>query len=139
MSILSEASKAYAANPSREEMDQVLVALMLSLEGEADVYLPAQVTGPEMNVQLGMVQASDGKWYGLMCSTQEEIAKLPGAVSVTMKLQQVLLSVRTTPGMAGLVLDPGNGANCFLQEGEIGILLEELGQRKAAPGGSPLN
>lgn len=31
MSILSEASKAFAANPVREEMDQVLVALMLSL------------------------------------------------------------------------------------------------------------
>ena len=133
MSVLSEASKAYAANPGRDEMDQLLVALMLALESDADVYLPAHVTGPKMEVQLGMVQASDGKWYGLMCSTQEELHRLPGAVSVTMKLQQVLLSVRNTPGMAGLVLDPGNGANCFLREDELSVLLEELGQRKAAP------
>ena len=67
-------------------MDQVLVAMMLSLEGNADVYLPVQVTGSNMQVEPGMVQASDGKWYGIICSSQQELHKLPGAVSATMKL-----------------------------------------------------
>lgn len=139
MSVLSEASKAYAKNPCREEMDQMLVALMLGLESDVSVYLAGQVTGAEMNVQLGMVQASDGGWYGVMCTSQEELHKLPGAVSITMPLRQVLTSIRSTPGMAGLVVDPGNGANCFLKESEIGILLTELGNRTAAPGNSTAN
>lgn len=82
-----------------------------------------------MAVQFGMVQASDGGWYGLVCSSQEELKKLKGAVSVTMKLKDVLLSLRNTQGMSGLVLDPGNGANCILQESELSILLTELGRR----------
>lgn len=114
-------------------MDQLLVALMLSLESNENVYLLAQVTGENMDVQLGMVQASDGGWYGIMCTSQQEIKKLPGAVSVTMELRQVLTSVKTTPGIAGLVVDPGNKANCFLKANEINLLMEELGRRFASP------
>jgi len=132
MKILAEASREYAAERSQAAMDQLLVALMMGLEQDADVYSPGQIMDDDkqgMRVELGMMQASDGRWYGVICTDPSEVDKLPGAKCVTVKLKEMLIRTRATQGLGGLIVDPGNGANCFLQAGEIGILLDSLAKR----------
>lgn len=129
MSILSDASKAYARDRSREHYDELIVAMMLEVSRDAEILAPGKISynqNNEMGVELGMVQASDQQWYYVVCSCQEEIDKLNGAVAVKVKLSELLRRVKTEENVGGLCLDPMNGANCFVSKEDACVLLDNL-------------
>lgn len=129
MSVLSEASKAYAANRSRDQYDELIVAMMICTTRDDEVLAPGRTftnNKGQLDVQLGRVQASDGKWYYVVCTSQEELKKIDGASGVHVKLSDLLRRVKHEEETGGLCLDPMNGANCFISKDDACVMLDNL-------------
>ena len=127
MSMLSEASAAYAKDRSREAYDELIVALMLGVTRKDQVLAPAQIVQNAQGVpdaQFGRVQASDGKWYYVICSCPEELMKLGGGV--TLQLADMLRMVKSEEQAGGLCIDPANGAHCIVSKEDALVLLDNL-------------